>query len=235
MNIRKWYLDCVDEGGTAWIGYWARIGCGPLKFHAASSMLDGATIARSGRFPEPRLHGRTVTWDGPDVHVEMSVRSSGARKELFPGVIWECVAPCAEVTVRAGDSTLHGRGYADLVEMTVAPWQLPLRELRWGRAIGEHTSQVWIQWSGEHPVDLVLRDGVLQPPEHLHFAISDSLRLRDNLLGEALAPLPLVWLLPRRFTRAREQKWRSRATLQSPDGSLEHGWVIHELVTFPAR
>jgi hypothetical protein len=236
VKIRKWYLDCVADDGTTWIGYRGWVEFASLRFHFASSMLNAETVSVPRRVPEPETHANIVRWDAPElgIHLEMTSRLPSSRHHLHAAVTWNCVAPAADVTLRLPDRTLRGRGYAEVLDMSIAPWDLPIRELRWGRAIGERTSLVWIQWSGSQPLRLVLRDGVLQPAEDQRLTVSESVVLRDNRLGEALAPLRLVWLLPRRFTRAREQKWRGRGTLQSSDGSIDHGWVIHELVTFPA-
>lgn len=41
-----------------------------------------------------------------------------------------------------------GTGYAERLDMTLAPWALPFEELRWGRFIGPSRSAVWIYWRG---------------------------------------------------------------------------------------
>ena len=63
-------------------------------------------------------------------------------------------APAAEVSVSLrGFAPLRGTGYAERILITIPPWRLPIRELRWGRWIGEAASRsvVWIDWRGESP------------------------------------------------------------------------------------
>src|SRR5262249_7828194 len=53
----------------------------------------------------------------------------------------------------------HGRGYAEKLVMTVAPWRLGIDRLWWGRFCGDCHSLVWIVWEGRHPLRLSLLDG----------------------------------------------------------------------------
>src|ERR1043166_5189999 len=159
MWIRKWYLDCVADDGTTWIGYWGEVRWGALQVTFASSPLSHATSLR--REAEPR-HAESITWSASSIGVasyELKPRVNAVERELYDGVTWRCIAPSGDAAVELPERTLRGRGYAEVLEMQVAPWSLPIRELRWGRAIGAETSLVWIEWRGGHPLQLAIRGG----------------------------------------------------------------------------
>jgi len=66
----------------------------------------------------------------------------GGRK-----LVWRVPIPSAEVTgtVAIGPHTVSfcGLGYHDFVQTDIPPWQLPLRELLWGRALGKDGAVIW--------------------------------------------------------------------------------------------
>lgn len=247
LSIRKWYLDCVAEDG-AWIGYWGEVRWGALHVSFVSSLMhDGTQTTRVRSAAEPQ-HDRVVRWSPSSlgVHYELAPRVSGVERELHDGVTWRCVVPCGDAIVRLPDRTLRGRGYAEVLEMTVAPWSLPIRELRWGRILGEHTSVVWIQWTGAKPLQVVVRDGAFAEATHIgddavrltdgtNVSITRQTVLREDSLANTLRPLRAIApLLPRMFTETIERKWLGRGTIATPDRPIEEGPVVHELVTFAA-
>ena len=189
---------------------------------------------------EPQCDEHGVRWASPSLGVdfELTPRVSGVEVQLHDGVVWRCVAPCGDARMNG----IVGRGYAEVLEMTVAPWSLPMRELRWGRAIGERTSLVWIQWSGAKPLQVAVHDGALANVVHIDddlvrladgtsVTLSQHSVLREDSLANTLRPLRALGpLLPRVLTSAIERKWRSRATISPND----EGWAIHEHLTFAA-
>ena len=245
-------MDCVADDGTAWIGYWGDVRWGSLHVRFVSSLLlDGAqtkTVNRVAADPEPVCDGDGVRWSSPCLGIELTLTPRIARTEteLHDGVVWRCVAPAADAVVRLPGRTLRGHGYAEVLEMTVAPWSLPLRQLRWGRAISMGQSLVWIQWEGGKDLQVVVRDGSpmeaveigedeLRLADGARLTIADRTPLREDRLANTLAPLRAIApLLPRVFTNTVERKWRSRGTFLTPDRPNEEGWVIHELLTFAA-
>lgn len=251
-SLRKWYLDCVAADGVAWIGYWGRLRWGPLRVSFVSSLVhDGdetTTATRVRADAEPRHDGDAVRWSAPSLGVELELapRVGGVAKELHEGVTWRCVAPCGDAVVHLPGRTLQGRGYAEVLEMRVPPWQLPIRELRWGRVLGTRTSLVWIQWTGAKPLQVIARDGAFVEAASIaddEVRLADGTRvtmsqrspIREARLAETLRPLRAVApLLPRALTGSVEQKWRSRGTIAPPERPIDTGWVIHELLTFAA-
>lgn len=217
---------------------------GALHVSFVSSLIhDGAqttTTNRVGAEAEPHRDGDAIRWTAPSLGVdfELTPRVRGVEVKLHDGVVWRCVAPCGDARMNG----IVGRGYAEVLEMTVAPWSLPMRELRWGRAIGERTSLVWIQWSGAKPLQIAVRDGALVDAVHIGddevrladgtcVTLSQHSVLREDSLANTLRPLRALGpLLPRMLTGAIERKWRSRATISPND----EGWAIHEHLTFAA-
>lgn len=73
---------------------------------------------------------------------------------------WECRQPAADARVRlAGGREITGLGYAERLRMTIPPWRLPLRTLRWGRFLAAGESWVWIDWQGPHVARFAFRNG----------------------------------------------------------------------------
>lgn len=226
---------------------------GSLHVSFVSSLIhDGAQTTTTNRVradAEPHRDEHAVRWTAPSLGVdfELTPRVRGVDAELHDGVVWRCVAPCGDAVVHLPEGrTLRGRGYAEVLEMAVAPWSLPMRELRWGRAIGERTSLVWIQWSGAKPLQVAVHDGALADAVHIdddevrlvdgtRVMMSQHAVLREDNLANTLKPLRAIApLLPRVLTGAIERKWRSRATITTPDRPNDEGWVVHELLTFAA-
>ena len=250
--MRKWYVDCVADDGTVWIGYWGDLRWGSLRVPFASSLVhDDAgthTATRVRAQPEPQHDAGRVRWSASSLGVDFEIapRVSGVEAELHEGVTWRCIVPSGDAVLQLPGRTLRGRGYAEVLEMSVAPWRLPIRELRWGRVLGDATSLVWIQWTGARPLQLIARDGVVGDAESIgddELLLRDGTRvtmsrrsaIRENTLAETLNPLRAITpLLPRALTATMERKWRSRATISAPDRATEEGWAVHEHLTFAA-
>lgn len=190
-----------------------------------------------------------MEWGVADAAFVMRSRVPRFEATLFESregaAIWRCEIPNAETTVSsAGRVELQGDGYAEILEMSLPPWKLPIRELRWGRFATGAGSVVWIDWRGPNPLTLVTHDGVRDPSASVgddticwsggHVTLEQHQRIRDTKIGAALSAIPLLGRrLPQRIREAREQKWCSRARLARDGRPLESGWAIHELVSFP--
>jgi hypothetical protein len=76
--------------------------------------------------------------------VEFERLESGFGQRLLDspdGVVdWHCELPRAAVRLRAGDDVLEGIGYVERLELSLLPWRIPAREIRWGRFLAEGTS-----------------------------------------------------------------------------------------------
>jgi hypothetical protein len=60
---------------------------------------------------------------------------------------WQVPIPCArvegEVGVGSASARISGLGYHDFVQTDIPPWRIPLRDLLWGRALGEGGALIW--------------------------------------------------------------------------------------------
>lgn len=255
FRLAKWYLDAVTDDGEVFIAYhaqltWRRLAVrwASLLSRAPGGEATTASTLRGGAPPERdgacvRLRSRALflsgTWEGLDPPYEAELL--GGRDGR---VLWRCVAPRARVAFTPADGRPRsGLGYAEELELTVAPWKLPIDELLWGRFTSDAGSLVWIEWRGKEPRRLVLRDGsvvehaqiedgavLLRGGERL--SLAERVTLRDGRIGRTvLAAIPGARDLPGALLAAEETKWLSRGTLT--DGrAVSSGWAIHERVRF---
>ena len=159
----------------------------------------------------------------------------------------EWLAPRASAEFQIGAERFSGRGYVEHLQLTVPPWRLPIRELRWGRFLSDSDSLVWIDWLGDHTKRIVYRNGARveareigeerivldHPPDVLRF--ESAAPLREGRLGAtALAAIPGVHsLFPAGILNVRERKWLSRASLTRQGGTASAGMAVHEVVEWP--
>lgn len=247
FSLSKWYLDVVGAGGEVCLAYAAELTAGPLRQRYASVLLAAPdspprshTVLRDARVPVQ--HGAVVEWAVAPLKVAGCWRAGApaiATRELLdePGALtWHCLQPRADAEVVCSGRELSGTGYVEHLELTVPPWQLPIEELRWGRAhVGEHTL-VWIDWRGPRMQRHVFLDGVRVDGEvtdtsvrvsKLTVTLTPAITLRDgDVARTALARAPaLRSLLARHKLTLDEHKWLSTASV-----GRQTGWAIHEVV-----
>ncbi len=250
FRLEKWYLDCVTDGGEAWVGYAAVLGVGKLKVRAASLLRCDAAGAVSQRnrlrgVPLPTVEGSTVRWGVPGLGFdgEWTGRAAGFERELLdPGeVSWCCVQSASDVAVRIGGERLRGEGYVERLTLTLPPWRLPIDELRWGRAVAFGRSVVWLDWVGPKSMRLVYLDGrpAARPcvsdrevtAEGVRVKLDEQATLRAGSVEKTVfRRVPGVTrLLARHRLALDETKWLSRASMEFGP-SRSSGWAIHEVV-----
>jgi len=252
FEVSKWYCDCVDESGAVSILYTGTAkGSHGFRFHYSSLLEAGkSTIThRSLRAATPpELVGGGLRWRSKPLGIdaEWQADSQPVRATVFSSaagsIEWECLMPRAHARL----GTLTGFGYVERLTMTLAPWKLPLRTLRWGRFATASDWVVWIDWRGDYSTRLVFRNGeqvaaVAVEDDGVDFAdgarlaLAGPLEIRKGRLGAtALAAIPgLRNSLPGRLLRIDECKWRSRARLVQPGRPVAEGFAIHERVEWP--
>lgn len=255
FRLSKWYMDCVGADGETLIAYFARVGwrgvsiayAGLIRRAAAGDVASSFSLRPEA---EPRHEGDSIAWECGDLDIRGEWRprlGAISRTLLQPEggrVEWHCIAPAAAATIDWPHGTLRGLGYIERIDMTIAPSRLPIRELRWGRFIGPRRNVVWIDWRGEHPLTLIVRDGIEVAGRVEDLAVHTSAgeeltfrrdgMIRSGRLGATvLASIPgLRSLLPEAILGTQEDKWVGRGVLRSADGSTEEGWAIHETVRF---
>lgn len=150
----------------------------------------------------------------------------------------------ARATVRIGDITYDGLGYAESLSLTIPPWKLPFDELRWGRHASSRHFVVWIDWRGAEPRRWVWLDGEEQQDAVVTDAGVSGLGGGATLCvqgGRDVANrdvlVTLTDLLPgltRRLTgrlgEMHEHKRVDRSSVISAGVRPDDGWTVHEVV-----
>jgi hypothetical protein len=156
-------------------------------------------------------------------------------------VLWNCLQPSSSAHLKTGDRELTGLGYAECLTLTLPPWQLPMRQLRWGRFVSPQDSLAWIDWQGPYSTSLAVHNSrkcEVRSISESEIILSDAtlrmdqpLTLRSGPLAATILPgAPMLRsLLPHSLFNIAENKWRSRGTMDT-NGHQSHGWVIHEVV-----
>lgn len=247
FSLTKWYLDCVTDGGEVRIGYAAQLAAGVVRLRYASVLtaapghaVEVSTRVRGATLPVEQR--RVVGWQVKGLGLSGAWSSAAAplEVEFLDGgrLSWRCLQPRASVELSHGARAMSGTGYAEVVTMSVPPWELPIEELRWGRAhVGAHTL-VWIDWRGPRSSKHVFLDGAAVDGEvredevvtaTLRVTLERRATLREgDVARNVFARVPAVRsLMARNKLALSETKWLSRAT--ASDGSTP-GWAIHEVV-----
>ncbi len=254
FSLVKWYMDCVTDPGDAVILY-----CAELRWrglHASySSVLsvDGRSMESHASMARYRLSSTEaqILVELPRLGVSGRWEASAAPfqhtvyEDASGSVLWNCVQPRASVHLRIGDRELAGLGYAECLTVTLPPWRLPMRQLRWGRFVSPEDSLAWIDWQGAYSTSFAVRNGVRCETLSVSdsevalrgasLRMEESFPLRTGRVGDTILPgaPALGRMLPRGLFNIEEHKWRSRGILNAEDRSSK-GWVIHEVVHWKA-
>lgn len=242
--LDKWYLDVVDDHGRAVVGYASELRWGRVTVRHASALVSrpgGELRTRTTvrRAALPSLTPAGVSWEVPALGLSSRHRSlcaplaSTLLRNAEGEVRWTCHAPRADAEVTVEGERFRGRGYAEHLSLQIAPWRLPIDELRWGRALSADRGVVWIDWRGrEHSRTLVAVDGA-----QVDATVDDSgvtaagaplvrfgkrRTLREGAIGAtALAALPRAvrTRLPASILAMDEHKWTGAASLDGAEAS----------------
>jgi hypothetical protein len=252
FRLHKWFLDCVTADGDVLVVYAASLRWGLLRIGYSAALWHRAgtttVTTRLGRPPLPRAHAGGFLLDAPRLrlHGEWTGPLLAHGRELWRSprgaVAWHCLLPAADVAFTLGGRPHRGRGYVERLALDVAPWHLPIDELRWGRWHGGGHSLVWIQWRGPHPLRLCLFDGApvaCGPVGDDGVALDDGRRLcldppvvlREGRLARTVLAQRCLRLLPvpRRVRDMHETKWLARGAFAA-GGSAIAGTALHEVV-----
>jgi len=256
FHLTKWYLDCVSDTGDTAIGYSAGLSWKSLALSSASYLKWNQEQGReeqSSLFQcrQPELTADGITWNSEGLSCRGTWRPT--RLAAIPPVVlyensagsvtWHCLQPLADVRFQINGDEYAGLGYVERLDMTLAPWRLPIRELHWGRFLSHDSSLIWIEWRGPHPLTLVYLNGEKLghtgvSPTRLSWGngrldMRDQVVLRNGpIVKTALAHIPGVKsLFPEALLQTHECKWRSQGELLHEEKRCT-GWVIHEIVRF---
>src|SRR5687767_12717424 len=170
--ISKWYMDCVADDGTAFIGYNAELQWKSLSIDYSSTLIQAGsepaavqtTIAGS-TFPIEK--DGSISWRSDRLKTSgtWTAKSAPIEQTILDGdsgsIQWRCAAPLANATVAFDDGdTVIGLGYCEHISISIPPWLMPIDELRWGRFLTQNRSLIWIDLKGRSPVTMVFHNGV---------------------------------------------------------------------------
>lgn len=252
FKLSKWYFDCVTCSGDVSLAYSAKVEWTKLRLDY-SSLLETtgervhAHYSLRSQSP-PQVENDSISWHASTLGAEgvWTVDAVALRHTLLRSeegsVEWNCLAPRA----RAKMGNRAGLGYVEHLEMTIAPWKLPIEQLLWGRFHGGNDWIVWIDWRGPLPQRVVYRNGESVVARSLGDAkiefqdgsvlsMDQSVVIRDGPLGNTvLSAIPGIGkTLPTRVLGIQECKWRSRARLEGVGAPIVEGWAVHERVSWP--
>lgn len=259
FELSKWYADCVSEQGDVAILYHAELRLGTIPIHYESLLLkDRSSPARAlyslRRRSPPSVDGDCIEWQSPDWQARGSWKDLGAAhhevlfESDFGSLEWNCLAPRAASSMQIGSSDpSQGWGYVEHLRLSVPPWRLPIRRLRWGRFVNATDALVWIDWSGPYNKQVVYLNGSLASAESINdeevilagekaiLHLEGKKVIRDGKLGAtALSVFPnLSNLFPASVFNMRECKWLSTAVLRRRGYPDSTGMAIHEVVEWP--
>ena len=245
FTLTKWYFDCVDAESRVVIGYWAS-----LSWRGIALTWQNVTLFEPGKAPVSRS---SLASASPPSATSWHAEALGCVMDFEPtqppieerlladgsGVVeWRVEAPAARVSASLqGFAPLRGTGYAERILITIPPWRLPIRELRWGRWIGQDASRsvVWIDWRGKAPRTWVFVDGAAVSSAEvtdenvragaLDLSLDKRFTLEERSLEEIVSAIPgLRAVIPRSFLGLRQSRWCSHGSCA--------GHAIHEVVVF---
>ena len=252
FELTKWYLDCVTGSGDASIAYTGVVNWGPIRLHYSSLLESAAEFVTTKHSlrpqTEPSINLGSLRWRSGALKIDGEWQSDSPemRETVFASdagsIEWRCLMPRAQARIH----NRVGLGYAEHLSITIAPWKLPIRTLRWGRFATQSDWIVWIDWLGDFTRRIVYRNGQIAPTalvedgqiefcDGARLIMDRSLILREGPLGAtALSAIPGVRdTFPARLLKMNECKWRSRGRFEGPGISTVEGWAIHERVVWP--
>ena len=252
FKLSKWYLDCVTDFGDASIAYTGAVDWGPIRLYYSSLLKNMGSVVRARHSlrpqAEPNIDHGALRWRSGALRIDGEWRADApeTRETIFASdagsIEWHCLMPRARTRIQ----NLAGLGYAEHLHMTIAPWELPIRTLRWGRFATPSDWIVWIDLLGDFTRRIVYRNGQIAPTsvvedgriefrDGARLTMDRSLVLRDGPLGAtALSVIPGIRdTFPARLLKVSEWKWRSHGRFERPGLSTVEGWAIHERVEWP--
>jgi len=255
FHLVKTYLDCIDDTGNCLIVYVAK-----LKFKFIKISYSGIIVSDHNNKTYERTsfkknilpvidhnigfkdHALNITgeWQRIDDSFQFPLYSNDSRL-----VLWNCHHPKAIANIEFGWKDYHGFGYAETLTLTIKPWELPLKELRWGRFLSENYTIVWIHWKGQNPLNRIFLNG----NEYNDAIFEDDLisfnsgkykleflkisGIRKGKLSNIFSKVPwLKALFPFTILQTQEFKYKAYSSFKEQSNIVSFGWCLYELVVW---
>jgi hypothetical protein len=255
FQIEKWYLDAHSEDGNAFIGYAAKLTWGSISLHyngytfspANTSKIFNSNSFSAAKFPEET--NCVIRWNYHDIEGEWTKVDDSFEETLLndpKGLIeWKVIFPSAKVKVHfRKDAAQEYIGYVEKIRLTIPPWDIPIKELYWGRFLGPNNTLIWIQWRGPVPKVLVYFNGnrqeeALITTELIEFGeytldlIGKRTLRKGTILSTVFKRFPAIAaVFPKKIFALSENKWLSDSVLKQKGKIVCHGKAIHEYVVW---
>jgi hypothetical protein len=243
-------MDVVDDRGHAFILYAASLKWKAIQLGYKGS-IEYASNGRSrteGEFMKnsslPVVDNQQLTWTSNGHSFNWKSVDGAVSERLLESVHWNCIQPKAKCEISKDGSLIsRGFGYTERLELKIAPWNLPIHELLWGRYLSENNTITWICWRGPEPRSIVYHNGVritdaIITAEKLTW---DSYKLtlpchvmRNDTIGQSVFGKfrNIMKLFPRKIMGLEEIKLCGSAELTDDNSVVDVGSVIHEVVTW---
>ncbi len=261
FHLNKWFLDFICENGDAMIFYVAKLKWRGIEVPYTSWLYYKAStgVTTQSRFRKiylPEIKDNIIYWNDKKFNINGSWESlsDSIQARLFDSaegyLYWNCIQPYSKVHLKINESNFNGDGYAEQLILTIAPWKIPMNELRWGRFSSQKVHLVWIelrgddiqQWiwfNGEKIENAIIEDHqIVIPSKKLRLALDRGVELESEkkilqVVKSLIRYLPnFNKSIPMQFLTADEFKWLSRGILQKGNETIGSGWAIHEFVNF---
>lgn len=265
-SLEKWYIDALLDDGTVLLVYLGVLTLMGMRLSRVTAELfppRGPAVRGSATVRQRASGGEDILRFGPASIMGDHLRFATAgltgdlvyRPRYQPcslrepflarrsrSLHWMVEIPDADVTGTlkwpGGSLILKGRGYRDRVWFDLAPWNFPIRELVWGRAIAGTHAAMWVHATTTQgniasswlDGQIVATHGGSGPPSGvvLHpgrvFLDADVVALDGLRLGR-----PSRSLIRRLSGDPHETKWQAACTIAGDDGM-----AVYEVVRWQA-
>ncbi len=253
FTFEKWYFDCIDEASNdVFIGYSVK-----LKWKFINARYQGYVFNKHDEHTEKhslskrarvnvvtpiisfasKLFDISGTWEEKDPSFTKTVFANEKGS-----VMLECFQPRSAVNIRIKNGIIAGTGYCERIKLTLKPWQLPFKEIRWGRCHTESDTYIWVYSKGESGLNMLLKNNKeykiisITPTmvETSEFTLNfDKLRIVQNSRIENMIQksITLKTIIPQKAQRIHTLKFFSPVTIKSSAGA-QTGNAIFETLTF---
>lgn len=254
--IKKIYADSVDNDGNLFICYLAKIKWNLInlnysfKLHIDIKNDTFKEVSSFKNFQMPNVNNSIFEFESININLNCkfnNISPSIISEKLFENqeserVNWNCFQAISETEIISDNKLYKGLGYAEILEMNVKPWKLPINILKWGRFVSKEHSLIWIVWKGSHPIsnfwldgeliefDNINQKGIKFKVENIELKFIDTFNIRDgkvvNLLPKASK---LLNSIGNKIINLHETKYLSKSILSLNNQEFE-GWSIYEEV-----
>ena len=214
-------MDCVTDDNDVFIGYSADLSFSTVIVHFIASMLfqNNILVEKSKillKQSEIRREKNNYLWQVDELSLRGEWSGSDSdhsiKKTLFDNesgkIIWHCLLPSSKVSLDIDGTELKGIGYLEHLEMTIKPWKLPFKELRWGRFIADGQNLVWIDWRNGLNKSFIFSNGIeiengqvsddsIELENSTKLTITDKKVIRERELSNSIInKIPILKNLP---------------------------------------